>query len=200
MEQPYLSRVRVLFEPLSARLQKFQTARDHTTRDPEKLKIIRGTALIAFTFLLGYLSLQTTESAAIVRYRDSTWPEPKIWRATLLSYGFIPATPIGNYTSLLADLPSAFSEDSSLWYSVEHKAIYISKSPFSDDATSELWTLGPPSLTKAPGHWENLGTGMNGIEKMTKSLDQLAPGPKFLAGQFRPQKASNWVDPKEIRY
>ena len=181
-----------LFKTFCERIRALQTAGAKAKSDPQKIKTIRGLALVFFAIVAGWTSLQVTESSGIAKYRMQAWPQESVWKKILTDRGLVRRTNLGDYGPQLQNHPSAFSGDAVIWTTPDGCMVYIPGSPY-QDRSSELWTC--EMNPKPPRQWFKAGSGMEGFEKLVDFFEKV-PKKALIATLPR----LNIVDPKEIRY
>jgi len=185
-----------LQQHLSIALSKLQDRRAEATRDPEKIKTIRGLSFVFLSLILGWASVELCQSNGIDFFQNSHWPSHSLFGNTLKSYSLLKQTNLSDWTSLLKTQPDAFSESSSIWVSENGCYVYLAKSPYAEDNSALFWSCTPHESgkeNKTP--WKNLGTGIAGFERLVEFLDKRPTLPAQTNLTRR-----NIIDPKEIRY
>jgi len=181
-----------LFERVSCSIREFQARRSGAKPDAQKIKILRGLTLVFLSIVLGWISLQATESSSIARYRLHAWPQASVWRLTLDRAGLVLRPRLGDYGRQLQTHPQAFSNERSIWVSNDGCLVYLPASPYRD-GEPELRTCVPEP--KPPSHWIQAGPGLEGFENLVAFLGQI---PQKTPPS--PHSRRNLIDPKEIRY
>lgn len=192
MEHDHLTSHFRLFKTLQERIRAIQTRSATTKPDPQKLKTIRGLTLVFISILLGWISLQASETSSVGKYRFRTWPLASVWKVSLQNQGLIQRSNLGDFSKSLQNHPDPFSSQAFIWVSSNGCMVYLPSSPYQDHG-SELWTCEPNP--PPPSQWIQAGSGLDGFEKLMPFLE------KTLKKQPRPPKVTlNPIDPKEIRY
>jgi hypothetical protein len=182
----------LVFKSVRERLSAIQ-ARCRTTRiDPEKLKTLRGLALIFLAVIFAWISLISSQSISINRYRSSHWPKSSVWKTLLRDFGFKSQSNLGEFSRQLQNHPDAFSDEPAIWISQNGCMIYVTQSPY-QNRSSELWVC--ETKPKTPQAWAKIGSGTTGFENLVEFLEKLPKKVPTLRAAIVYK-----VDPKEIRY
>ena len=179
---------------LQRRLSSISTGRPLSIGNPEKIKLIRGVALVLTSLALAWISAQICKENSMLYFKNTEWPPASTWKWSLQGFGFSPQAHLGDSALPLKTHPDPYSLESQIWITRHHGLIYLTHSPYQKDHEPELWIS--RSITEPnPAQWERIGSGLNGIHRLVEVLES----PSNL-DQFKIPSARKYIDPKEIRY
>jgi hypothetical protein len=164
--------------------------------DAEKSKLLRGVAFLFLAIIFAWVSLVASEEKGRLLFARTHWPQPQAWNETLASFQLKHQEQLGNWTALFKTLPNAFSDSSEIWANENGCYVYLSKSPFGHNVSAEFWTCAQPL---APTKWVNLGSGIEGFDRLIDFLNKNRPKLVQISTKKTPLHR-NVIDPKEIRY
>lgn len=177
------------FKNLFNGITKLQKNGADSKANPETIKIAKGLCLFLLALMLGWISKSETESNTRKSTLEGEWPSAQVFQSVLNQGGWhrFESTDL---SSLLKNHPDPFHEKSVIWETEDHCFIFLSQSPYQNEAARpELWSCAAGhNKPKSKLRWHKIGSGYTGLNQLSQIVV-----PKV-------KKTASYIDPKEIRY
>jgi hypothetical protein len=189
MDKSMLRNVALELKNLFKGTAKLQTNSVLAKSNPEAIKISKGMALFLIALLCAWISKTETEIKTRQQILQSEWPSSQIFYSVLNQGGWHRSEAV-DLSVLLKNHPDPFLAQSVIWESEDHCFIYLTQSPYQNEASKpELWSCAAGhNKPKTKLKWRRVGSGYSGLNLLSQII---LP---------RVKKTASYIDPKEIRY